>query len=36
MIIALFAGPRVPHLHAATVRAGLDGNRPTHDLGDDE
>jgi len=29
-------GQRVPHLNAATVRAGLDGNRPTHDLGDDE
>ena len=27
---------RVPHLNRATVRAGLDGNRPTHDLGDDE
>ena len=27
---------RVPHLNAATVRAGLDGNRPTQDLGDDE
>ena len=32
-------GQRVPHLNAATVRAGragLDGNRPTTDLGDDE
>ena len=29
-------GQRVPHLNRATTRAGLDGNRPTHDLGDDE
>ena len=27
---------RVPHLNRATTRAGLDGNRPTTDLGDDE
>ena len=27
---------RVPHLNRATTRAGLDGNRPTQDLGDDE
>jgi len=27
---------RVPHLNRATVRAGLDGSRPTTDLGDDE
>ena len=29
-------GQRVPHLNRETVRAGLDGNRPTTDLGDDE
>jgi len=29
-------GQRVPRLNRATTRAGLDGNRPTHDLGDDE
>ena len=29
-------GQRVPHLNRETVRAGLDGSRPTTDLGDDE
>ena len=29
-------GQRVPHLNRATTRAGVDCNRPTTDLGDDE